>query len=63
MASRTFGWKKQQQRKNKSFFRLNFNVYINVENKERARASRTKNNGEQFRWKKKNETYIAVVRK
>ena len=49
MASRTFGWKKQQQRKNESFFRLNFNVYINVENKERARASRTKNKGEQFR--------------
>ena len=63
MASRTFGWKKQQQRKNESFFRLNFNVYINVENKERARASRTKNSGEQFRWKKKNETYMAVVRK
>ena len=44
MAARTF-------REKKSFFPLNFNVYINLDNRERARA-RVNNNGDKFLWKK-----------
>ena len=34
-----------------SFFRHNFNVYIDVDNRERARAGEIKNKVNQFRWK------------
>ena len=35
MAARTFGEKNKKQKKNESFFPLNCNVYINLDNKER----------------------------
>ena len=41
MAARPFGDKKktkQKPKRNESFFPLNFNVYINLNNRERARA-------------------------
>ena len=31
-------WREQNNNKNESFFSLNFNVYINLDNRERARA-------------------------
>ena len=44
MATRTL--REKNNDKAESFFRLNFNVYINVDNRV------IKNNGDQFRWKK-----------
>ena len=38
MATRTFREKKYNKNKADSFFQLNFNVCINVDNRERARA-------------------------
>ena len=38
IATRTFRKKKNSKNKADSFFRLNFNVFIGVDNKERARA-------------------------
>ena len=38
MAARTYGEKKTATTKAESFFRLNFNVYINVDNREKATA-------------------------
>ena len=35
------GLLEQKKQKNESFFPLNFNVYINLDNKERARAKKT----------------------
>ena len=42
MAARTFREKKQQkqQQQNGSFFPPNFNVFIDLENRERARAEK-----------------------
>ena len=46
-------WEERANNNNKagSFFRLNFIVFIDMDNRERARA-RAKNKGDQFRWKK-----------
>ena len=46
--------KKQNKKQNiESFFPLNFNVYINLDNRERTRVKeKKKKNGHQFRWKK-----------
>ena len=38
MAARTYREKKTATTKAESFFRLNFNVYINVDNREKATA-------------------------
>ena len=57
-ATRTFRDKKQQQ--SHSFFRLNFNVYIDVDNRERARDREIKNKRDQFCWK--HENFMAVLR-
>ena len=45
-----------------SFFRLNFNVYINVDNRERARA-RVKNQRRPISLEEKQKEFIAAVRK
>ena len=61
IVSRTF---RDENNNNKadSFFRLNFNVYIDVDNRERARA-RDKNTKEtNFVGKKKHGHFIAEVR-
>ena len=42
---------KKNNNQAKSFFRLNFNLYINAVNRERARE-RNKNHGDQFLWTK-----------
>ena len=56
MATQPGLWrKKKTKKKPESFFPLNFNVYINLDNRERARAknnNNNNNNGDQFRWKK-----------
>ena len=38
MAAQTFREEKTNNKKNESFFPLNFNVYINLDNRERART-------------------------
>ena len=38
MATQSFQEKKQTNKKNESFFSLNFNVFINLDKRERARA-------------------------
>ena len=38
MAGRSFQEKKQTNQKNESFFSLNFNVFINLDKRETARA-------------------------
>ena len=56
------GLLEQKKQKNESFFPLNFNVYINLDNKERARAKKT----QQWRpisLEEKHESYIAAVTK
>ena len=50
MSARTSRENKQQQQQNESFFLPNFNDYINLDNREGARARY--DNGHQFRWKK-----------
>ena len=45
-----------------SFFRLNFNVYIDVDNKQRARA-KDKNQRRPISLEEKHNTFIAAVRK
>ena len=59
MATRTFREEKNSNNKAGSFFRLDFNVYTDVDNRERARA-RDKTNEKK---KKKHENFIAAVRK
>ena len=63
--SRTFRDDNNNNNNNKadSLLRLNFNVYIDADDRERARA-KGKKQGDQFRWKK-NITilYITTVRK
>ena len=63
MATGTFTQKKYNN-KNKAdyFFRLNFNVYINVDKRERARA-RDKKQRRPISLEEKRENFIAVVRK
>ena len=51
IASRAFR-DKNNNNKADSFFRLNFNVYIDVDNAEKELERETKNTGDQFRWKK-----------
>ena len=62
MATRTFREKKYNNNKADSFFRLNFNVYINVDRRERARA-RDKKQRRPISLEEKRENFIAVVRK
>ena len=38
MAARTFRDREGERKKHASFFRLNFNVHINVDSREKARA-------------------------
>ena len=61
MATRTFREKKYNNNKADSFFRLNFNVYINVDKRERARA-RDKKQRRSISLEEKRENFIAVVR-
>ena len=49
IATRNFRDKKNHNNNADSFFRLNFNVYIDVDNRERGRDK--KNKGDQFLWK------------
>ena len=42
IATRTFTDKKQQQQQSRFFLSLNFNVYIDVDNRERAKATNKK---------------------
>ena len=58
MATRTFREEKNSNNKADSFFRLDFNVYTDVDSRERARA-RDKTNKK----KEKHENFIAAVRK
>ena len=51
---RTFRDKKQQQRSRFSFFRLNFKVYIGVDNRERARARDKETKETKFVWRTRN---------
>ena len=60
MASRTF--KKKNNNKAESFFRLTFNAYIDVDNRERAREGDKKTKETNFVARKTNKI-IAVVRK
>ena len=46
-----------------SFFWLNFNVYINVHKREKARARNKKNKTETILLEEKHENFIVVVRK
>ena len=41
-----------EEKKNESFFPLNFNVDINLDNRERAKATKKNSNGDQSCWKK-----------
>ena len=59
MATWTYRKKKQQQ--GESFFRLNFDVYTDMDNRERASA-RKESKGDEFRWKK-DENFLVAVRK
>ena len=62
MGTRTFREKKYNNNKAGYFFRLNFNVYINVDKRERARA-RDKKQRRPISLEEKRENFIAVVRK
>ena len=59
-ASRAFR-DKNNNNKADSFFRLNFNVYIDVDNGERARA-RDKKHRRPISLKEKHENFIVAVR-
>ena len=59
LATRTFREEKTSNNKAGSFFRLDFNVYTDVDNRERAKA-RDKTNEKK---KEKQENFIAAVRK
>ena len=63
MATRTFREKKYNKNKADSFFQLNFNVYINVDNRERARVRDKKKTKEKIWLEEKREIFIAAVRK
>ena len=60
IASRAFRDKNNNNKAN-SFFRLNFNVYIDVDNGERARA-RDKKQRRKISLKEKHENFIVAVR-
>ena len=60
MATRTFREEKTSNNKADSFFRLDFNVYTDVDNRERARAKDKKTREKK---KEKHENFIAAVRK
>ena len=44
-------WRLKNNNKADSFFRIYFNVYIDVDNRQRARAGDKKNKGDKFRLK------------
>ena len=58
MATRTFREKKQSKAES-FFFRLNFNVYNDVDNRERARTRDKKNRGDE----EKHDNFISAVRR
>ena len=60
LATRTFREEKTSNNKAGSFFRLDFNVYTDVDNRERARAKDEKTKEKK---KEKHENFIAAVRK
>ena len=61
--ARTLEEKKKKQ-KTESFFPLNFNVYINLDNRERTRVKKKKKNRTPISLEEKHdENYIAAVRK
>ena len=60
IASRAFRDKNNNNKAN-SFFRLNFNVYVDVDNGERARA-RDKKQRRKISLKEKHENFIVAVR-
>ena len=62
MATRTFRQKKYNNNKADYFFRLNFNVYINVDKRERATA-RDKKQRRPISLEEKRDNFIAVVRR
>ena len=62
MATRTFTEKKYNNNKADSFFPLNFNVYVNVDNRERDKA-RDKKRRRPISLEEKRENFIAVVSK
>ena len=71
IATRTFRDKKQQQRSRFSVFRLNFKVYIGVDNRERARARDKETKETNFVWRitwkfysgcEKNEKRLAATK-
>ena len=45
------------------FFRLNFNVYSDVDNRERATARNKKNKVDEFSSEERDENFLAAVRK
>ena len=59
MATRTFREEENSNNKADSFFRLDFNVYTDVDNKERARVSDKTNEKK----KEKQDNFITAVRK
>ena len=60
LATRSFREEKTSNNKAGSFFRLDFNVYTDVDNRERARAKDKKTREKK---KEKHENFIAAVRK
>ena len=60
LATRTFREEKTSNNKAGSFFRLDFNVYTDVDNRERARAKDKKTREKK---KEEHENFIAAVRK
>ena len=62
IASRPFRDKNNNNNKSDSFFQLNFNVFINVDNRERARA-RDKHQRIPISLEEKHKKFIAAVRK
>ena len=62
MATRTLRKKKQLQGR-VVFFDLIFNVYSDVDNRERARESNKKNREDEFSSEEKHEIFLATVRK
>ena len=62
MAIRTFTEKKYNNNKADSFLKINFNVYINVDNRERARAGDKKQRRPSL-LEEKRENFIAAMRR
>ena len=64
--ARTLEEKKNKTQKTESFFPLNFNVYINLDNRERTRVKKKKKKKKRTPIsleEKHDENYVAAVRK